>query len=412
MQISIEVATLGISLYSQGLAFGPMIGAPISEARGRKAVYMLTLPVFLLFTAGAGLSRTPAAFLVCRFFAGVFGGPALALGAGTVADIWNMQGGGGLAGVILVQTIFLGPSIGPLVGGYVLQTQGTWEWLMWLIMIFTAPAVPLVLFSSETSKHEILKRRAKDRGLPRPPRPTFNESLSIFFFITLGRPLKMLFTEPIVALISLYNAFAFGVLYGFFASFPYVFLTVYDFTVGQIGLAFLGITLGTTLALVTFAIFDKTLYQKARRSLPPGALPPPEKRLYTAMLASFGIPIGLFWFAWSARSDVHWIVPIMASVPFGWGLCAIFVSGMTYLVDTYLSEAGASAVAANGLLRYTFGAAFPLFTLQMYENLGIGWATSLLGFIAVAMLPIPWAFYYWGPRIRAKSSFTSDQFMN
>lgn len=136
----------------------------------------------------------------------------------------------------------------------------------------------------------------------------------------------MLFTEPIVALISLYNAFAFGVLYGFFASFPYVFLTVYDFTVGQIGLAFLGITLGTTLALVTFAIFDKTLYQKARRSLPPGALPPPEKRLYTAMLASFGIPIGLFWFAWSARSDVHWIVPIMASVPFGWGLCAIFVS--------------------------------------------------------------------------------------
>lgn len=85
---------------------------------------------------------------------------------------------------------------------------------------------------------------------------------------------------------------------------------------------------------------------------------------------------------------------------------------MTYLVDTYLSEAGASAVAANGLLRYTFGAAFPLFTLQMYENLGIGWATSLLGFIAVAMLPIPWAFYYWGPRIRAKSSFTSDQSMN
>lgn len=303
-----------------------MIGAPISEARGRKAVYMLTLPIYLLFLVGAGLSKTTTQFLVCRLFAGIFGGPALALGAGTVADIWDLERGGGIAGGLIVQTIFLGPSLGPLVGGYMLQSRGTWQWLMWLTIIFTAPSVPLVLFSSETSKPEILKRRARERGLPEPPRPPLGAAVKSLFVITLFRPLKMLLTEPIVGLISLYNAFAFGVLYGFFTSFPYVFETVYQFNAGHVGLAFLGVTLGTTLALVTFTIFDKTLYQKAKKGLPPGILPPPEHRLYTAMLASFGIPIGLFWFAWTAKSSVHWIVPILASVPFGWGLCAIFVS--------------------------------------------------------------------------------------
>jgi hypothetical protein len=66
---------------------------------------------------------------------------------------------------------------------------------------------------------------------------------------------------------------------------------------------------------------------------------------------------------------------------------------------------GASAVAANGLLRYAFGAGFPLFTIQLYEKLGIAWATSLLGFIGIALLPIPFVLYRFGPSLRARSSF-------
>lgn len=41
----------------------------------------------------------------------------------------------------------------------------------------------------------------------------------------------------------------------------------------------------------------------------------------------------------------------------------------------------------------------------MYEKLGVAWATSLLGFLSVAMLPIPWVFYKYGPQIRAKSHY-------
>jgi len=78
---------------------------------------------------------------------------------------------------------------------------------------------------------------------------------------------------------------------------------------------------------------------------------------------------------------------------------------MTYLVDTYHSYYGASALAANTLLRYGVGAGFPLFIIQMYSRLGIPWASSLLGFISILMLPIPWVLYKWGPFLRSKSAF-------
>lgn len=66
-------------------------------------------------------------------------------------------------------------------------------------------------------------------------------------------------------------------------------------------------------------------------------------------------------------------------------------------------------MAANGIARYTMGAAFPLFTLQMYERLTIPWATSLLAFISLAMIPIPWVFFYFGPRIRSKSGYDTSK---
>lgn len=67
-------------------------------------------------------------------------------------------------------------------------------------------------------------------------------------------------------------------------------------------------------------------------------------------------------------------------------------------------------MAANGLARYTLGAVFPLFTFQMYERLGVDWATSLLAFISIAMIPIPWLFYKYGDRIRTKSHYDTVKF--
>lgn len=111
----------------------------------------------------------------------------------------------------------------------------------------------------------------------------------------------------------------------------------------------------------------------------------------------------LFWFAWTARSNIHWISPILAGVPFAFANISLFIASIIYMVDIYGPLGGASSSAANGFMRYFIGAFFPLFTVQMYKALGIGWATSLLGFVSIVLLPIPFAFFRYGPQIRARS---------
>ncbi|KAI7127538.1 hypothetical protein KC343_g15760, partial [Hortaea werneckii] len=214
-------------------------------------------------------------------------------------------------------------------------------------------------------------------------------------------------TEPIVSLFSAYNAFTFGVLFAFFAAYPYTFQTVYGFNTWQYGLTFLGIGVGVLLGLITAITIDRQIYMRLhRRAKQEGkSVIAPEHRLYVGMAGAFGVPIGLFWFAWTAQPQTHWISPVLAGIPFAWGNLCVFVSAATYLIDVYGALNGASAMAANGLARYTLGAVFPLFTFQMYRHLGIAGATSLLGFVSVAMLPIPWVFYRFGPGIRGRSGY-------
>lgn len=88
-----------------------MIAAPISETRGRRAVYLSCLPIFALFIIGAGFSKNFASLLVCRFLAGVFGSPPLSVGAGTSADIYPTAKRG-LVTCFFVVAPFLGPVLG------------------------------------------------------------------------------------------------------------------------------------------------------------------------------------------------------------------------------------------------------------------------------------------------------------
>ncbi len=78
--VSSTVALLGLSLYVLGLAFGPVLAAPISETFGRRVVYLTSLPLAALFSLGAGLSQNFASLIICRFWAGFFGSPVLAVG--------------------------------------------------------------------------------------------------------------------------------------------------------------------------------------------------------------------------------------------------------------------------------------------------------------------------------------------
>jgi len=198
--------------------------------------------------------------------------------------------------------------------------------------------------------------------------------IHFILIVTIFRPVRMLVTESIVLFLSIYTAFNFAVLFAFFVAFPIVFrspypdIQVYHFNTGEGGLVFLGIGLGVVSSTIISIIMDRTMYRRktlAMRARGDFSNLAPEERLYPAMIGSFLLPVGLFWFAWSARSDVHWISPVLATIPFGLGSVLVFCACILYLMDTYGPMAGASAMAANGLLRFVLGATFPLFTVQM-----------------------------------------------
>ena len=364
--VSSTVALLGLSLYVLGLAFGPVLAAPISETKGRRVVYRVSLPLAALFTLGAGFSQSMASLAITRFFAGFFGSPTLAVGAGTNVDVWPPVHRA-IASSLFLLAPFLGPALGPALGGFAAQHKG-WRWTQWLTLFVMIPNFVYALGMKETYKKIILRNRAKRLGIAPPPKgPTGKAAVKFLFTVTLIRPVKMLYTEPIVIFFSAYTGFNFSVLFGFFDAFPIVFGGVYHFNTGLSGLCFLGIGLGVCLGTLTAIAANhrwyRPLYMKSISEGKSGYVAP-EHRLYAAMLGSIGVPIGLFWFAWTARRDIHWISPILATIPFAWGNMSIFTAAALYLVDVYGPLNGASALAANGLVRYIAGAAFPLFTVQ------------------------------------------------
>ncbi|CAK1357644.1 putative transporter mfs2 [Cercospora beticola] len=407
--VSRTVAILPLTLYVIGLGLGPTIAAPVSEMYGRSIVYKITLPVCILFLVGSGLSKSFASLCVTRILAGIAGGPVLAVGAGTNADTF-LPKDRAFSSSLFIMMPFLGPGLGPIIGGFAAQYRG-WQWTIWCMIIILGVAYLTCLPMHETYKKTILQKRAKKLGLKPPPGPNVFSIgyLKTLLMMTIGRPVTMIFTESIVFLFGVYNSFAFAILFSFFAAFPYTFTTVYNFNTWQNGLVFGSVGVGVIAGVAVSITCDRLIYLKKHKVAAAQGRPmlPPEERLYPGMIGAFALPIGLFWFAWTARSDVHWIVPILSGIPFALGNMALFLSSVLYLMDVYGPMNGASAMAANGLMRYTTGAVFPLFAVQMYERLGIDWATSLLGFICVAMLPIPFVFYKYGPQIRKRSRYNT-----
>lgn len=74
-------------------------------------VYFVNLPFFLLFTMGAGLAKNIETLVICRMFSGIFGGPALAVSAGSFVDVWELKSSGLAVSVQAIAT-FMGPALG------------------------------------------------------------------------------------------------------------------------------------------------------------------------------------------------------------------------------------------------------------------------------------------------------------
>ncbi|KUL82292.1 hypothetical protein ZTR_10128 [Talaromyces verruculosus] len=175
------------------------------------------------------------------------------------------------------------------------------------------------------------------------------------------------------------------------------------------GLSFLGVLVGMLFALV-YTVPDNKRYIKAILKNDGRAIP--EARLPPSMLGGVAIPVGLFWFAWTNSPSLPFMTSIAGGVPFGFGMVLVFLSVLNYLIDAYTIYA-ASVLAASAVVRSLFGAAFPLFTTQMFQNLGIHWASCIPAFLSLACVPFPFICYHYGKEIRRRCKYAAeaDDFM-
>lgn len=408
--IGLVTAELITTLFLAGYCLGPIIWGATSELVGRKVIFSISMLMYTLFILGQALAPNPQTLFITRFLSGVCAAAPLTNAGGVVADLWDPVGRG-FAMSLFSSSVFIGPALGPLIGGFVTVSYLGWRWVFWVMMIFAAFCwILTILFLPETFAPVLLVRKAK-RFRKRDPENNKNLyaphekgdfSIKALMHRTLLRPFQILGQEPILVMITVYISVVYGILYGLFEAVPVVFDTVRGFDESKAGLIFIAVGIGTTIGGII-----SVLVQLRYKRLTPfwHNVPPPEERLWGSMIAGPVLVLGCFWFGWTGQyAAVPWYVPALALVPIGMSFTLVFISLLSYIVDCYMMYA-ASALAVNTIFRSAFAAAFPLFVRQMFLGMGIGWAASLLGFVALVLTPFPYIFYIYGAQIRGLSKF-------
>ncbi|GAB1319879.1 MFS transporter prlG [Madurella fahalii] len=399
------VGTMTVSIYLLGYVIGPLFLAPLSELYGRRPVFGAANAFFCIWQIGCALAPSIETLIIFRFFSGIGGSGCLTLGAGVIADVFRADERGFAIGIYTIGPL-LGPTIGPVLGSFLSQSIG-WRWDFWIVFIVAVIITAMTeVFSQETNPRILIERKVKRLKLElgRSDLRSYydvagseNMSPGRTLLNGLVRPTKMLFMSPLVFFISLYIAFTYGTLYLLFTTIPVVFQQTYGWSLGITGLVYVCLGVGNMVgwAVVT-ATSDKGVVRRTKAN---NGVFEPEMRLPISIYFSFFLPATFFWYGWSAYYKTHWIVPVLGLFPFAFGAIGLFLPLTTYLVDCYPMYA-ASAIAANTVLRSLAGMLLPLAGPAMYENLGLGWGNSLLGFLCVIMIPVPMLILKFGARLR------------
>ncbi|TVY27618.1 Cycloheximide resistance protein [Lachnellula hyalina] len=355
--VSNTLAALGLSLYILGYGIGPLVFAPLSEIPeiGRNPLYIYTYIIFVALAVAAALA------------------------------------------------------FGPLVGGFAVQAKG-WRWSSWELLWFAGPMLLVVLIGlPETSADHLLLCRAKRlRGLT--GRSNLKSESEIkqaqlsprqVAFDALTKPFEINILDPAMLFTTLYAALTYSLYYSFFESFPLVYIDIYGFDLGELGLSFVSVLTGL---FVSIALYCGYFYYIGHPRMSKMESVPPEARSWPGLIASFLIPIGLFIFAWTSRKSIHWIVSLVGIAISMCGVFIIIQCMFIYIPFTYPKYAG-SLFAANGFARSAFAAAAVLFAGPMFSRLGVDGGVSLFGGLTVLCIFGIFGIYYRGATLRKRSRF-------
>ncbi|KAI0908205.1 major facilitator superfamily domain-containing protein [Ustulina deusta] len=400
-------ASLPVSIFLLGYAVGPLFLSPLSEIYGRAVVLSSANAFFCVWHIGCALAPSLDALIVFRFLCGVGGAGCMTLGGAVIGDLFPVIERGKALSVWSIGPI-VGPTLGPLIGAFIVGSIG-WRWDPWIVFIPSSIVTAALAFYLPETCHKVLidrKVQRLSRELSRddlvncydaPGKTRVSQTKLLLLGLT--RPLKMLVLAPIILLMSVNVAFNYGTMYLMFNTIPPTFEGQYGFPTSLTGLIYLALGLGYVIGLWSFSVLsDRTVLRLIKRN---NGIFEPEMRLHLVTYYACVAPITFFWYGWTTYYRVHWIAPILSLIPFGIAILGVYLPTQAYIIDAYPLYS-ASGLAAFTVLRSIVAAFLPLAGPSLFSSLGLGWGSSVLGFITIGLIPIPVLVLLFGTKLRKK----------
>lgn len=227
------------------------------------------------------------------------------------------------------------------------------------------------------------------------------------------QPLILLVTKPTVFLSSLTNAFRTALLYLFAVAFPLIY-THYTWSRQKTTLIFLFIVPGLLLSTLT----QLHTHHKIRKYRLAKRRPNPSTYLFNLFIGAPALAIALWWFAWTIPSahvnSIGWPASAVSLILLGCGINAHSTALPLYVLAPSRKSAHDDAAIASAsftamlVTKALLCAVFPLFTQEMFENLGNNVAGSVLAAVATVFCVIPFILFRFGEKWRGGSGVGSS----
>jgi MFS transporter, DHA1 family, multidrug resistance protein len=389
-----------------------MFLSPISEIPriGRNPPYLYGFVAFFIVSIALAFVDSFPAIIVLRWLQGLTGSPALASGAASIEDIYDIYSAP-YGYIWWIAAMYCGPALGPLMAGYAVTDN--WRWPLYEVIIMSGVILCLLPFLPETYPNTILLNRAKrlrkvtGNDAYRAETEVRHTPFGTVLFEALVRPLEITIKDPAVLYAALYGGLVYATYYSFFEAFPIVYLETYRMSLGELGLIFLGLMTGCIFGLVGYYVYLRSWFIPHARKYhaDKGKAVEQEEWLRPGLFGVWGPPVGLLLFAWTARADIHWMAPTIGINIWAAGSFCMFQSIICYVALAYPKYV-ASLFAANDFARSMMAAAFVQFSHSMYVDLGIGKGVTVIAGLSGVGVAGMYGLYYFGGWLRARSKFT------
>jgi len=408
-----------VTAWTMGGAAGPMVGLPLLEEFGMRKGYLISYIGFMIFLIPQAVAQNFTTLIVTRVFAGFFASILMNGAASVIPDLFNDEIERALPLTLFILVYEAGYTLGPVYAACFPAEQ--WRWIFYTHLIVFGAFLPVLWFTlqetrghvvraqlSTTSTQDCLDDReayAADESIEKASTQADERPhLLSLFYAAIVRPIELLFTQPVVAALTLWSAFTTALVFISTESIEQIFAENFNFSDRSVGVVQLSLFVGEVVGFIACLPQNSYYIHSARWNKETPGQPVPEARLMLSIPASFiGLAGGLFWYAWASSPGLSWVLPALGLGLIGFGIVIIVNTAVVYLTDAYTSFAG-SAVAALAMGENVLAAWIPLSTPRMYRVLGPHWASSLLAFVALALSFVPVVLTIYGRQIRMKSN--------